>query len=58
MKNVSPKVASSAIAAAVVSILVWVAQLAGLDLPIEIQGALMVIVVFLAGYLKTDPRRS
>ena len=58
MKNVSPKVASSAIAAAVVSILVWLGQLAGVELPLEIQGALLVIVVFLAGYLKTDPRRS
>jgi hypothetical protein len=58
MSNVSPKVTASALAAAIVSILVWVASTAGIDLPIAVQGALMVIVVFAAGYLKIDPRRS
>lgn len=58
MKNISPKVTSSTLAAAIVSILVWIASAAGIDLPIEVQGAILVIVVFLAGYLKMDPKRS
>jgi hypothetical protein len=37
---------------------VWIASAAGIDLPIEVQGAILVIVVFLAGYLKMDPKRS
>jgi hypothetical protein len=58
VKNISPKVTSSTLAAAIVSILVWIASAAGIDLPIEVQGAILVIVVFLAGYLKMDPKRS
>lgn len=58
MSNVSPKVTASALAAAVISILVWAAQQAGIDLPVVVQGALMVIVVFAAGYLKVDSKRG
>jgi hypothetical protein len=58
MSTISPKVTASALAAAVVSILVWIASTAGVDLPVAVQGALMVIVVFAAGYLKMDPKRS
>jgi len=56
---ISPKVTASALAAACVGILVWgLSAFAGVDLPVEIQAALITIAVFAAGYLKTDPTRS
>lgn len=59
MSTISPKVTSSALAAAVLSVVVWALQaLADVTLPIEVQGALMVIAVFVAGYVVKDPRRS
>jgi len=56
--NVSPKVVAATIAAAVVTILVWIATSAGLDVPVAVQGAVTTILVFAAGYLKLDAKRS
>lgn len=55
---VSPKVTAATIAAAVVSLVVWGASIAGVDVPVEAQGALTVLLVFVAGYLKVDPART
>lgn len=56
--TVSKKVWASTLAAAIVTLAAWGANLAGVTLPPEVQGALTVIVVFIAGYLKIDPERS
>jgi len=56
--SVSPKVVAATIAAAVVTILVWIATSAGLDVPVAVQGAVTTILVFAAGYLKLDAKRS
>jgi len=37
---------------------VWIASLAGVDVPLEVAGALTTILVAIAGYAVTDPRRS
>ena len=58
MSNISPKVTAATIAAALVTIIVWVASAAGVTVPLEVQGAVTTILVFVAGYLVTDPRRS
>jgi len=58
MKNVSPKVAAATLAAALVTIIVWAASLAGVEIPEVVQGAIITILVALAGYFTTDPRRS
>ena len=58
MRSVSPKVTAAAVAAAIVTCLVWVASAAGVDVPLEVQGAVTTILVFVAGYLVSDPRRS
>lgn len=58
MGNISPKVTAATIAAALVTIIVWVASAAGVDVPLEVQGAVTTILVAIAGYLVTDPRRS
>ena len=59
MKNaVSPKVIGSTIAAAVVTILVWIAGMFGLDVPDGVQVATTTILVFVAGYWVTDPARG
>jgi len=56
--SVSPKVVAATLAAAVVTILVWVATSAGVSVPVEVQGAITTIIVFAAGYLKLDAKRS
>ena len=58
MGNISPKVTAATIAAALVTIIVWVASAAGVTVPLEVQGAATTILVAIAGYLVTDPRRS
>jgi hypothetical protein len=58
VSSVSPKVIAGTLAAAIVTIIVWIAAAAGVEVPVEVAGALTVIVTFLAGYLKTDPARS
>jgi hypothetical protein len=58
LKNVSPKVAMSTLAAAIVTILVWCASLAGVEVPELVSGALITLIVAIAGYFTIDPRRS
>jgi Flp pilus assembly protein protease CpaA len=58
MSSISNKVVASTVAAAAVTIIVWGASLAGLEIPEVVQGALITIIVAAAGYLVTDPRRS
>lgn len=54
---ISPKVTAATIAAAVVTLIVWAATSAGVDVPVEAQGALTTILVAIAGYLVPDPAR-
>ena len=58
MSSISNKVVASTVAAALVTIIVWGASLAGLDIPEVVQGALITIIVAIAGYVVSDPRRS
>ena len=58
MSSISPKVTAAAASGAAVTIIVWGASLAGLDIPEVVQGALITIIVAIAGYVVTDPRRS
>ena len=58
MGNISPKITAAAAVSAIVTCLVWAASAAGVDVPLEVQGAVTTILVFAAGYLVTDPRRS
>ena len=54
---ISPKVTAATIAAALVTILVWIASLLGIDVPAEAQGAVTVLLVAVIGYLVPDPAR-
>ena len=58
MGNISNKVTAATVASAIVACFVWAASAAGVDVPLEVQGAVTTILVFVAGYLVTDPRRS
>lgn len=49
-----PKVVAGGVAGAVTVVLVWVAGLAGLDVPAEVASAFTVIVSFAAGYFKRE----
>jgi|TARA_R110000868_G_scaffold127341_3_gene334864 hypothetical protein len=56
--QISPKVTAAALAAALVTIIVWGASLAGVEIPTVVQGAIITILVAAAGYFVTDPARS
>ena len=56
--HISPKVTAAALAAALVTIIVWGASLAGVEIPTVVQGAIITILVAAAGYFVTDPARS
>ena len=56
--HISPKVTAAALAAAIVTIIVWGASLAGVEIPTVVQGAIITILVAAAGYFVTDPARS
>lgn len=56
--SISPKVTAAALAAALVTIIVWGASLAGVEIPTVVQGAIITILVAAAGYFVTDPARS
>jgi hypothetical protein len=58
MGTISPKVTAATLAAAIVTLVVWLASLAGITIPEVAQGAIVTILVAIAGYLVTDPRRS
>ncbi len=51
--NVNPKVAAGGAAGAVTILLVWVAGIAGLDVPAEVASAVTVLISFVASYLKS-----
>ena len=55
--QISPKVTAATLAAAIVTLVVWLAGLAGVDIPEVAQGAIITIIVALAGYLVRDPDR-
>jgi Flp pilus assembly protein protease CpaA len=55
--QISPKVTAATLAAAIVTLVVWGASLAGVEIPEVAQGALITIIVALAGYLVRDPDR-
>ena len=55
--HISPKVTAATIAAALVTLVVWGAGLAGVEIPEVAQGALITIIVAVAGYLVRDPDR-
>lgn len=52
---VNPKVAAGGLAGGITIILVWVAGLAGLDVPPEVASAFTVLVSSVAGYVKKAP---
>lgn len=57
--GISPKVSAATAAAALVGVLVWCASaFFSVNVPAEVQAALITIAVFAAGYMKTDPSRS
>jgi hypothetical protein len=58
MGSISPKVTAATLAAAIVTLVVWLASLAGITIPEVAQGAIVTILVAIAGYVVTDPRRS
>ena len=51
--NVNPKVAAGGVAGAVTILLVWIASMAGLDVPPEAASAFTSLVAFGAGYIKS-----
>lgn len=56
--QISPKVTAAALAAAIVTIIVWGASLAGVEIPTVVQGAIITVLVAAAGYVVRDPARS
>lgn len=54
---ISPKVTIPTIAAAILTLGVWLAGLAGVDIPAEAQGAATVLLIAVLGYLVPDPAR-
>ena len=56
--QISPKVTAAALAAALVTIIVWGASIAGVEIPTVVQGAIITILVAAAGYVVRDPARS
>ena len=58
MGTVSPKVTAATLAAAIVTLVVWIAGMFGVAIPEVAQGAIITILVAVAGYVATDPRRS
>jgi hypothetical protein len=58
MHNISPKVTAATLASAIVAAVCFAIDTwAGVEIPVEVQAALVVIATFAAGYLKTDPTR-
>lgn len=51
--RIHSKVAAAGIGGAVATVLVWVAEMAGLEVTPEVAAAFATIVAFGAGYLKT-----
>lgn len=47
-----PKVAAAGAGGAAVTVLLWVADVAHLDMPVPVAGAIVTLAAFGAGYLK------
>ena len=58
MGTISNKVTAATLAAAIVTLVVWIASLAGVEIPEVAQGAIITILVAIAGYFTTDPNRG
>ena len=58
MSSISPKVQAAALAAALSTLVVYCASLAGVEIPTVVQGAIITILVAAAGYVVRDPARS
>jgi len=58
MTNISPKVSAAVLTAAIVTLIVYLATFAGIEIPVVAQGALTTVLVGFAGYLRVDPARS
>jgi hypothetical protein len=58
MRNVSTKVQASVLGAAAATIALWLISLSGVEVPIEVAGAVTTIIVAVLGYMVPDPRRS
>jgi len=52
MSTINPKVTAAVLAAAVTTLAVYAASLAGVEVPLLVQGALTTILVAAAGYLR------
>lgn len=57
-RTVSPKVTAAAVVAAVVTVIVYLAGLGGIEINPLLQGAITTLLSAGAGYLKTDPLRG
>jgi phage-related protein len=58
MTSISPKVTAATLASALVAAVCWALDaMVGVEVPVEVQAALVVIATFAAGYLTTDPQR-
>lgn len=55
---ISPKATAGGTAAAATTVLVWIADQAGIDLPVAVAGAFITVVAFLASYITPDPLRD
>lgn len=55
---VSPKITVATAAGAIVLVIVWLVSLLNIDVPSMVQGALVVIVMAVAGWFKKDPLRN
>ena len=55
--HISNKVTAATVAAATVTLATWIAGMFGVEIPEVAQGALITILVALAGYLVRDPDR-
>jgi hypothetical protein len=58
MRSISPKVTAATLVAALLTLGVTIAAHFGVTIDAPAQGALTIIGVFIAGYLKLDPARS
>jgi hypothetical protein len=51
--RIHPKVAAAGLAGAAATVLIWIGELAGVEVTPEVAAAITTIVAFAAGYLKT-----
>lgn len=56
--SISPKVSTAAAAGAIVTIIVWLLGMLGVEVPGEVGAAAALLIMGGAGYLKRDPLRE